>query len=211
MGEASISRSAFIARALKATGAAAVLPGVLIRTGLAGAAATGGGLVVETLNGLAAFVVPGPDEYSTTQGESTSEPGGVAAHAGEALAGGLELVQPGLSAQVATLLNGLTVAVYQGAGTGAFSAPFANAPFAVKGKVFEILEGAPQFEQLRSLAGVLPGLVAFLAYSEVGVFDPSSRTLVGTPVGWTISSYGGVADGHAELIGYFENRRRVDA
>ena len=77
--------------------------------------------------------------------------------------------------------------------------------------MFATLESAPPFEQLRSLVGILPGLVAFLAYSEVGVFNPATRSLVAQPVGWAISSYDGVADGRNELIGYFENRRKVDA
>src|SRR6266536_5394003 len=36
-------------------------------------------LVHDTLNGLAAFVVPGPDAYSVAQGVSTPEPGAIAA------------------------------------------------------------------------------------------------------------------------------------
>src|SRR6266852_4615352 len=36
-------------------------------------------LVHDTLNGLAAFVVPGPDVYSVAQGVNTPEPGAIAA------------------------------------------------------------------------------------------------------------------------------------
>ena len=40
-------------------------------------------LVVDTFNGLVAFVVPGPDAYSVAQGESTTEPGTHWNHRGE--------------------------------------------------------------------------------------------------------------------------------
>jgi hypothetical protein len=77
--------------------------------------------------------------------------------------------------------------------------------------VFAALEGDPEWASYRPLIGALPALVAFLAYSEVGVFDPATRSLTATPVGWTLSGYAGVADGRAELIGYFEDRRGADA
>jgi hypothetical protein len=77
--------------------------------------------------------------------------------------------------------------------------------------VLAVLEGDPSFAPLRSLVGVLPALVAFLAYSEAGVFDHATRTLHGRPVGWTLSGYEGVADGRDDFRGYFENRRRADA
>jgi hypothetical protein len=178
------------------------------------AAAAAPDVVTETMNGLAAFIVPGPDEYSVVQGESTPEPGGVDAHAGEALVAGLNFAQasqPELAALVATLLNSVAVNVDPTAAFGRFASPFANLLFTQKAIVFSILEGAPQFEQLRGLVGVLPGLVAFLAYSEVGVFNPATRSLVAQPVGWQLSSYDGVADGRDELVGYFENRRKADA
>lgn len=210
-----LSRRNLVGRIALAAGAAAGFESALRRAGLveeARAASTD--VVVETMNGLAAFVVPGPDGYSVAQGESTVEPGGVDAHAGEALVQGLNMAQasqPTLAANVAALLNGVALAVNPNAGNGRFSSPFANLSFAEKGYVFATLESAPTFEEVRSLAGVLPGLVAFLAYSEVGVFNPATRSLVAQPVGWTISSYDGVADGRDELIGYFENRRKVDA
>src|SRR5262249_10306993 len=95
-----------------------------------------------------------------------------------------------------------------GAGSGSFASPFANLLFGQKATVFAVLEGAPQFAPLRPLVGTLLGLVAFLSYSEVGVFDPGTRTLVGQPLGWTRSSYEGRAEGRDEFRGYFENRRR---
>ncbi|HEX9380148.1 MAG TPA: hypothetical protein VF891_01510, partial [Gaiellaceae bacterium] len=111
---------------------------------------------------------------------------------------------------VATLLNGVALVVNPSAASGSFASPFANLLFAEKAAVFAVLEGDPQFAALRSLVGSLLGLVAFLSYSEVGVFDPATRKLVGQPVGWTLSSYDGVAEGRDELRGYFEHRRRAD-
>jgi hypothetical protein len=90
--------------------------------------------------------------------------------------------------------------------SGNFSAPFANLSFLEKVAVFQALEGDPAS---RPLAGVLPQFVAFLVYSEAGVFDPNSRTLTGKPLGWTLSSYEGVADGRDEFKGYYQNRRKV--
>lgn len=206
-----LTRHAFVGRIVGLAAALAPLPAVLDRKGWLEDARAADGVdpVVDTLNGLVAFVVPGPDAYSVAQGESTTEPGGIDAFATPALIQGLDFAQPGASANVAALLNGIALAV--GAGAGPFASPFASLSFAQKGAVFQILEGDPSFAPLRSLVGTLPGLVAFLAYSEVGVFDPATRTLAGTPVGWAISSYDGVADGRDELIGYFEDRRKVDA
>jgi hypothetical protein len=64
---------------------------------------------------------------------------------------------------------------------------------------------------LKSLGGVLPLLVAAVCYSDAGTFDPATRSLTGTPVGWTISNYSGVSDGRDEFQGYFENKRSAGA
>jgi hypothetical protein len=214
-GAKTFSRRGFVARALASAGALAGLSQALARAGLATeAAAAAPDLVTQTFNGLAAFVVPGPDDYSLAQGVSTPEPGGVDAHAGEALVAGLNFAdasQPALAAGAATLLNSVAVGVDAGSAIGQFASPFANLRFDQKGVVFSILEGAPNFEQFRPLVGVLPALAAFLSYSEVGVFNPATRSIGATPVGWQISSYDGVADGRDELVGYFEGRRRADA
>ena len=63
----------------------------------------------------------------------------------------------------------------------------------------------------KPLAGVLPSIVGFLAYTETAVFDPIARTLVERPIGWDLADYAGVADGRDEFKGYFRNRRRADA
>jgi hypothetical protein len=208
------TRRAFVVQAGLVVSALAPLPGVLGRVGwLEDAQAADSDVVSETFNGLVAFVVPGPDAYSVAQGESTAEPGGIDAGATPALIAGLNFAQwfnPTAAEAVATLLNGVALAVNPNAASGSFSSPFANLTFAEKAAVFAVLEGDAQFAPLRSLVGSLLALVAFLSYSEVGVFDPVTRTLVGQPVGWTLSSYDGVAEGRDEFRGYFENRRRAD-
>jgi hypothetical protein len=95
--------------------------------------------------------------------------------------------------------------------SGPFSAPFANLSFPEKVKVFAFLEGGviPELRPFAPLVGVLPQFVAFLVYSEAGVFDPKKRTLTGTPLGWTLSKYEGVADGRDEFKGYYQDRRKV--
>ena len=116
-----------------------------------------------------------------------------------------------LASIVASLLNLVAQGVNPGSASGLFASPFANLTLAEKGVVFDVLEHDDAFAQLWSLFGIVPSLVGFLSYSELGVFDPRTRTLVATPIGWTLTSYDGVADGRDAFIGYFENRRRVDA
>jgi hypothetical protein len=203
-----VTQLGFVALALTS------LPSVLKQAGfLHDALAATPEVVTETFNGLVAFVVPGPDAYSVVQGESTAEPGGIDAGATPALIAGLNFAQwfnPTAAEAVATLLNGVALIVNPGAASGSFASPFANLWFAEKAAVFAVLEGNPQFASLRPLVGSLLGLVAFLSYSEVDVFDPGTRTLVGQPLGWTLSSYDGVAEGRDEFRGYFEHRRRAD-
>jgi hypothetical protein len=209
-----VSRAAFVRRALVAAGALVSLPDALARAGLAeDAAAAAPDLVTHTLSGLVAFVVPGPDPYSVAQGESTVEPGGIDAFTTQALIAGLTFVQPSqpLASIVASLLNMVAQGVNPASGSGPFASPFANLSFAEKAVVFDVLEHDGAFAPLWSLFGVLPSLVGFLAYSEVGAFDPTTRTVVAAPIGWTLTSYDGVADGREAFVGYFENRRRVDA
>lgn len=210
---ATLTRKTFVARALVTAGALVSLPDAIARLGLEEVAAAAPDLVTDTFNGLVAFVVPGPDAYSVAQGESTPEPGGIDAFATPALIEGLTFAQPSqpLAAIVASLLNAVAQGVDPRSASGPFASPFANLPFAEKAVVFDVLEHDESFAQLWSLFGMLPSLVAFLAYSEVGAFDPATRTIAATPVGWTLTEYDGVADGRDAFIGYFENRRKVDA
>ena len=83
---AGIDRRQFLARA-GVLGAASVLPSLV--PGRIAAALSRSDPVLDalspvlqqvsrdTISGLVAFVVPGPDPYSTTQGVTTSEPGGI--------------------------------------------------------------------------------------------------------------------------------------
>ena len=77
--------------------------------------------------------------------------------------------------------------------------------------VFERLESDPQYDgtELKFVGGILPGFVSFLAWSEVGVINPKTRRVRKRPVGWRLSKYDGPAEGHAELKGYYQGRKRV--
>jgi hypothetical protein len=165
-------------------------------------------LLHDTFNGLLAFIVPGPDDYSVAQGVSTVEPGGVDLGVTDILIATLDETTPFLpqfSATVAGILNGLAQVVNPSAG-GTFLSPFARLSFPEKAAVFQIMDGT---ETLKPLAGVLPAFVAFFCYSEAGAFNPVTRSLTEEPIAWGISSYQGVADGRNEFLGYFENRRKV--
>lgn len=212
-----LSRRALLGKAalLAAAGALAQLPAVLRDRGwLEAAHAAPPDLVHDTLNGLIAFTVPGPDPYSVAQGVSTEEPGGMDANMADALIVTLGQAQPPalplppLSVTAAAVLNGVAQAVNP-AVSGPFSSPFANLSFQEKVAVFAYLEADPA---LAPLASLLVLMVAFLAYSEVGVFDSQTRRLTARPVGWTISGYEdeGVGRGTDEFKGYFQNRRKAD-
>jgi hypothetical protein len=164
--------------------------------------------VTDAVNGLVAFIVPGPDVYSVAQGVSTTEPGGIETDIGGLLIENIDSSAPYLpnfSAVVAALLDNLALAVNP-ASNGAFASPFACLSYAEKVAVFQIMDGSPQ---LAPLAGVLTAIVPFLVYSEGSALDRESGTLRAWPVGWTISNYEGVADGRDELRGYFGNRREA--
>jgi hypothetical protein len=158
------------------------------------------------LDGLAAYVVPGADPFSVAQGVSTSGPGAVAARATD---GFIEVVDalapvtaPGNSATVAGVLDALAGQLNTHNSRSGFRSQFAGLSFEGKRAVFAKLERDPA-EALRYLASVAPALMALLTYSEYGVLDRSTHRLRGTPVGWRISHYGGTADGHDELRGYY--------
>jgi hypothetical protein len=164
------------------------------------------GLVRDTLNGLLAFVVPGPDAYSVAQGVSDAATGGVDAGVMEVLIKTLDLSAPfipNFSSMVAGILNDLAQKVNPAA-VGSLASLFSRLSFAEKAAVFQIMDST---DSLKSIGGVLPAFVAYVCYSDAGVFDPVTRTLQARPVGWMISSYSGVADGRNEFRGYFENRR----
>lgn len=200
----------------------AQLPAYLDAKGLLDTAlAQSADLTTDTFNGLVAFVVPGNDDYSRHQGDSSERPGGIAAgatprlirdldryvHAGPLAAFGASV--PASSA-VAAGLNGYAQQVNPAA-AGPFPSQFARLSRREKGDVFRRWEGDPAWEdtEVRFVAGILPGFAAFLAFSEVGVLDPNRRRLRETPVGWRLSSYDGVAEGRRELKGYYRGRRKA--
>jgi hypothetical protein len=216
MAPAELTRRSLLIRAgaLAAGGVLAQLPGALRGQGWleeAAEAAARPDLVHETLNGLVAFVVPGKDRYSAAQGTPTFTPGGVEAGATAVLVETLDTLIPSLSATAAAILNQTAVAVRPGAARGRFRSAFANLSFRDKARVFQRLDGLEGSEagSIRYLAGNLPGLAAFAAYSEAGAYDRRRRRLRKRPVGWRLSGYSGVADGRAELRGYFQGRRQA--
>jgi hypothetical protein len=166
-------------------------------------------LVQDTFNGLIAFVVPGPDQYSVAQGVSTTAAGGIDTDILEVLIQTIDESAPYLptfAAVAAGILNQFAQAVHPGV-SGPFSSPFACLSFAEKAAVFQFMDATPS---LASFSGVLAGIVAFLCYSDAGSFDPATRTLTSTPLAWSLSNYSGTADGRAELRGYWLGRTHAD-
>jgi hypothetical protein len=240
-------------------------------------------LARDTLDGLVAFVVPGPDRYSRAQGTPRTEPGAIDAGATDfmiealddfvpfpdevarpvatALAtgvSGLGIELPGdvsgglldllpvadtlddvlgellvsdetipLSLVVALLLNLGATQIDPLAVSGPFLSPFARLSFADKAATFALLEGpdadlvaaldtrlpeplrASVSGVLRFVAGALLEFPAFAAYNEWAVLDRATKQLRATPVGWTLTGYGGVSDGWDELVGYYQGRTEV--
>ena len=210
------SRRAFLHKSGMFTAAAALVQagwvtGLLVREARA---QQGPNSVADTFNGLAAFIVPGPDPYSTHQGVADATPGAVAACTGAVLATALDLIDlapppfPGFGAFVAFVLNHVAQTANP-IGTGPFDSHFANLSFGGKGAVFRIMESGQAGPELIPLAGILPALTAFIAYSEAGLVNPDFCTVNGAPVGWVISGYEGVADGRNDFQGYFQNRRNT--
>ncbi|MGI5327838.1 hypothetical protein [Actinomadura nitritigenes] len=125
---------------------------------------------LDTMKGLAVFVMPGPDAHSRAQGTPRKEPGGIEARLPEflvhhlnrylpfpdlpaaALAGALgppphgapalrsDAVIP-LAPAVALILNAQAVRVDPRTLGGPFLAPFSRLPYSGKARVFELLEG----------------------------------------------------------------------
>lgn len=165
-------------------------------------AAAGDPIVLDTLDGLLAFVVPGPDAHSVAQGMTSPTIGGVGLGVAAMLGATIDQATPFVphfSATVAATLNALASIVNPTA-QPSFASPFARLSFAEKAAVFQIMDGN---EALKLLGGVLPPFVAFFCYSEAAAFDPATRKLTGQPVAWQLSGYQGVADGRDEFRGYF--------
>ncbi|MGH9919930.1 MAG: hypothetical protein ACRD6W_13835 [Nitrososphaerales archaeon] len=236
-------------------------------------------LSTDTINGLVAFAVPGPDAYSLAQGVSDTAPGGIDAGGTafmldaldnffpvpqeplrllvQALTTGLDAnlpklgataVLPGLAEQldlalnvllagqgtvplsllVALLLNFLATLIDPAALNGTFLSPFSRLSFKEKTQAFALLEGQassvaamidsslsePAKDSLSGLLEFLGGALlefpAFGSYSEFGTFDAATRTLTGTPVGWTLSKYLASAPGNRPVEGWDEFHGYLD-
>ena len=99
---------------------------------------------------------------------------------------------PPLTTTVAAILNAQATQLDPGIVPGTYQAPFANLAFGRRRRssAGSKRSNGPEAGALSFLAGNLPGLVAFLVYS-----DPK--------VGYKLSRYSGVADGRREFKGYF--------
>ena len=78
-----LARRSFLGQAGRLVAAVALVQasGILQKRGwLEPAYAAQPDIVRDTLNGLIAFIVPGPDAYSVAQGVTTPEPGGIDAN-----------------------------------------------------------------------------------------------------------------------------------
>lgn len=197
-------------------------------------------IVRDTLNGLVAFIWPGDDEYSMAQGEAGDGPGALAADTTTILIQSLDEFLPApdgpppltndetvpLSGGIANLLNVVAASVNPAAAGGAFPSHFSRLTLAEKAEVFHRLEtdnGVPDNQlpepltgttgNFRFVAGILPGFVAFLAFTEWQVYDSQKRRLTKRPLGWDHSGYQGnrrnPAEGWDEHLGYYQGRRAV--
>jgi hypothetical protein len=228
-----ISRRQFLARAgALGFGAALVqLPAALRGKGwLDEAAAQDPNLTRDTINGLVVFVLPGPDEYSIAQGETSPTPGALEAGTTDNLILNLDGFLPNadlgpfnndgtvpLSGAVAGLLNSTAAEVDPAAAGGPFPSNFSRLSFADKAEVFKRIETTAGDDDasrnIRFVGGILPGYIAFLAFGEWQAFDPATRTLRERPVGWNLSQYQpgltAPVEGWPELKGYFEGRKQA--
>src|SRR5262249_55538171 len=102
-------------------------------------------VVDDTLRGLVAFIVPRPDPLSVQQGQSSPEPGGIAAGAAPALKFAFDFAEvapppfTAFSQLVAAVLNQIAQVVNPNV-NGPFASPFANLSFREKGGVFQAME-----------------------------------------------------------------------
>ena len=228
-----ITRREFLARA-GAVGfgvALAQLPAALRDKGwFDEAAAQSPDLTRDTINGLVAFVVPGPDPYSVAQGQTSTSPGAIDAGATDNLILNLDTFLPSadlgpfnndgtvpLSGAVAGLLNSMAAQVDPGANGGAFPSHFSRLSFSEKAEVFKRIEAMAGNDDatrnIRFVGGILPGYTAYLSFGEWDVLNPAGTALTGRPVGWELTQYmpgrTTPADGWPEMKGYFEGRKKA--
>lgn len=136
-----------------------------------------------------------------------------------------------LSSVIAMLLNLVATQVNPASLNGAFLSPFVRLSYADKCRVFEQLEGPdadlvstldsnldePLKESvsgvLRFVAGALLEFSAYGSYGEWGVYNTELKRVFKRPVGWELSGYqpDGVVHGWDDFLGYYQNRKQVDA
>jgi len=135
-----------------------------------------------------------------------------------------------LSLPVAFLLNYVATVVNPLSLNGVFLSPFARLSFLDKARALEQIETSPsslvalvdaQIPEplktsvsglLKFLGGALYEFAAFGSMGESHLYNPTTRTLTGRPVGWQLSGYlpdNLVGDGQDDLIGYYQDRREV--
>jgi hypothetical protein len=221
-----------------ATVAVAALPEVLGRRGWwSPAYANEADVVLDTYNGLAAMLWPGKDAYSIAQGEWNSQPGAIAANAGRHTMVALDGLLPEpytevhsdrrrvpLSGSIASAINSVALTVNPAPTGAAFPSPFARLAFADKVAVWRVLEEDTRqvteldpdhsLGVLQFVFGVLPAFVNFLAFSEIDVYDPTTRTVSRRPVGWDHCGYLGErtepVEGWDDFLGYYQDRTEVE-
>ena len=127
-----------------------------------------------------------------------------------------------LSLLVALLLNFVATHVDATALHGDFLSPFSRLSFTQKTQAFQLMEtdaadiaasidgkiSEPVRDSISGLieflAGALLEFAAFGSFSEFGTFNPATRTLTATPVGWTLSSYLSLAPDNQPVEGWNE-------
>lgn len=143
-----------------------------------------------------------------------------------------------LAPVVAVLVNLLAIQVDPASVAGPFLTPFPRLTWANKAEVWRRFEsdlpnlftvGAPGSRLplvsdilallstlgglLRFTSGAVLEVASFASYSEYAVFDPTTRTLTGRPVGWDLADYPPTEPvaGWDEFIGYYQGRTTADA
>lgn len=200
---------------------AAIVGGSLVITGAIPAQAEAADIVLDGFNGLAAFVVPGNDRFSKQQRLTTSRPGGVDNGSARIVRrtldaaipvplGETDVPVPGALAY-ALLLKAYAINVNALSIVGPFANPFANLTWTQKREALIRLDAAPPLEgtQITFAGNALITLAAFGAYTEGTAYNRKERRLTRQPVGWQLSQYQGVSDGHPDLIGYYQGRTEV--
>jgi hypothetical protein len=136
-----------------------------------------------TLRALAEAVVPGPP-HDETLGAAEIEAERFIAHY-------LELVIPGLSEGVATMLDGLAAEAQPGAA-------FADLDLAQRASVLERLT-QHEVADLRELGDLLLALAVASVYGEWSGQDEQGE-LFRTPLGWELTGWPGPVDGVRSLL-----------